>query len=169
MWQSHRFNKTDGLKTLFNYSTAVDILLTPSRSQRHDEKREMTRREDARSPLSASCLRISNPTSLSINATRVDSRIRSWKSTHLQELDVWKPLVVSILQRSEKLRLYNLFRSWHFQTPGLKAVSSNASTDWTVRFLEGDDRGLLKEGFKIYLMAPMSPLSSPTVFLFAHL
>jgi hypothetical protein len=30
------------------------------------------------------------------------------KSTHLIELDVRKPLVVSILQRKEELRLYNL-------------------------------------------------------------
>jgi hypothetical protein len=30
------------------------------------------------------------------------------KSTYLNELDVRKPLVVSILQRSEELKLYNL-------------------------------------------------------------
>jgi hypothetical protein len=30
------------------------------------------------------------------------------KSTYLNELDVRKPLVVSISQRSEELRLYNL-------------------------------------------------------------
>jgi electron transfer flavoprotein alpha/beta subunit len=30
------------------------------------------------------------------------------KSTYLNELDVRKPLVISISQRSEELRLYNL-------------------------------------------------------------
>jgi hypothetical protein len=34
--------------------------------------------------------------------------IRSLKSTYVIELDVRKPLVVSISQRSEELRLYNL-------------------------------------------------------------
>ncbi len=29
-------------------------------------------------------------------------------------------------------------------------------------FFESDDRGFLKEGAKTYLMAPMSPLNSPT-------
>jgi hypothetical protein len=43
------------------------------------------------------------------------------KSIHLNELDVRKPLVVSISQKSEELRVYNRwFRIWHFQTPALK-------------------------------------------------
>jgi hypothetical protein len=37
-----------------------------------------------------------------------------------------------------------------------------------VFFLGGDDRGVLKEGVKTYLMAPMAPLNLPTVFLSAH-
>jgi hypothetical protein len=40
--------------------------------------------------------------------TGVNPIIRSWKSTHLNELDARKPLVVSISQKSEELRLYNL-------------------------------------------------------------
>jgi hypothetical protein len=51
---------------------------------------------------------ISNPDSLSSSKTRINSEIRSWKSAYLNELDVRKPLVVSISQRSEELRLYNL-------------------------------------------------------------
>jgi hypothetical protein len=46
--------------------------------------------------------------SLSSSKTGVNPGIRSWKSTHLNELNVRKPLVVSISQRSEELRLYNL-------------------------------------------------------------
>ncbi len=40
------------------------------------------------------------------------------------------------------------FRIWQFQTLASKAVSSNASPGWTVRFLGGNDRGFLKEGGK---------------------
>jgi hypothetical protein len=38
----------------------------------------------------------------------VNPGIRSRKSTYLIQLDVRKPLVVSISQRSEELRFYNL-------------------------------------------------------------
>jgi hypothetical protein len=51
---------------------------------------------------------ISNPKSLSSTETRINPEIRSSKYTYLNELDVRKPLVVSISQRSEKLRLFNL-------------------------------------------------------------
>ncbi len=33
----------------------------------------------------------------------------------------------------------------------------------------GDDRGLPKEGFRTYLMPPMSPLNSPTLFYCVHI
>jgi hypothetical protein len=46
----------------------------------------------------------------------------------LNELDVRKPLVVSISQRSEELRLYNLVYNLTIPNPGLKAESSNTST-----------------------------------------
>jgi hypothetical protein len=64
--------------------------------------------EDGRIPLSASCVTISNPVPLSGSETGVNLGIRSWKSAYLNELDVRKSLVVSILQRSEELRLHNL-------------------------------------------------------------
>jgi hypothetical protein len=51
---------------------------------------------------------ISNADSLSSSETGVNPGIKSGKSTYLNELDVRKPLVVSISQRSEELRLYNL-------------------------------------------------------------
>jgi hypothetical protein len=50
--------------------------------------------------------------------------------------------------------------------PGLKAVSSNASLGWRVRFFGRDDPGFLKEEVRTYPMAPMSPINSPTFFCF---
>jgi hypothetical protein len=49
------------------------------------------------------------------------------KSTYLNELDVRKPWVISISQRSVELRLCNLDYNLTISNPGLKAVSSNAS------------------------------------------
>jgi hypothetical protein len=46
------------------------------------------------------------------------------ESFYLNELDVRKPLVVSISQRSEELRFYNLVRNLTISNPGLKAVRS---------------------------------------------
>jgi hypothetical protein len=43
------------------------------------------------------------------------------------ELDVRKPLVKSILQRSEELRLYNLVQNLTISNPGLESVFSKAS------------------------------------------
>jgi hypothetical protein len=45
----------------------------------------------------------------------------------MNELLVRKPLVISISQRSEELRLYNLVLNLTTSNTGLKAVSSNAS------------------------------------------
>jgi hypothetical protein len=66
--------------------------------------------------------------------------------TYLNELDVRKPLVESILQISEQLRLYKLVLSLTISNPGLKAVSSNASPGGIVRFLGGDDRSFFERG-----------------------
>ncbi len=54
------------------------------------------------------CVTFSNPRSPSSSETGVNPGIRSWRSTYLNQLDVTKPLVESISQRSEELRLYNL-------------------------------------------------------------
>jgi hypothetical protein len=51
---------------------------------------------------------IPNPDLFSSSETEVNRGIRRRKSTHLDELDFRKPLVVSISQRSEELRPYNL-------------------------------------------------------------
>jgi hypothetical protein len=56
------------------------------------------------------------------------------KLYYLNELDVRKALVVSISQRSEELRLYNMVYILPISNSGLKAVSSNASPGLTVRF-----------------------------------
>jgi hypothetical protein len=46
---------------------------------------------------------------------------------YLNEIDARKPLVVSISQRSEALKLYNLVWNLSISDPGKKALSSNAS------------------------------------------
>jgi hypothetical protein len=66
----------------------------------------------AKNKFAASCVTISNPNPLSsCSETRVNPGIRTKKakkSIYLNELNVRKPLVVSISQRSEELRLYSL-------------------------------------------------------------
>ncbi len=62
---------------------------------------------DGRFPVSANCVTISNLDLRSSSETWVNPGKRSEKSTHLNELVLRKPLVVSISQRSEELRLYN--------------------------------------------------------------
>ncbi len=59
------------------------------------------RSEDGRFPVSASWMKISNPDLLSSSETWVNPGIINWKSLYLIELDVRKPFVVSISQRSE--------------------------------------------------------------------
>ncbi len=63
---------------------------------------------DGRFPVSAGFVTVSNHDALSSSEAGVNPRIRSWKCTCLIELDVRNPLVVSISQRSEELRPYNL-------------------------------------------------------------
>jgi hypothetical protein len=72
---------------------------------------------------------------------------------------------------SEQLRLYKLIYNLTISNPGLKAVSSNASRGWTVRYFGGDDQGFLKEGARLIQcpMAPMALFNSPTIFLSSHL
>jgi hypothetical protein len=86
----------------------------------------------------------------------------------LNLLDVRKPLVVSISQRSEALRRHDLgFGNFKPQLKSgiFKCISwLNGSF-----FFGGDDEGFLKEGVKTYQMTPMPPLNSPTVFLLSHL
>jgi hypothetical protein len=43
--------------------------------------------------------------------------------------------VVSISQRNEGLKIYNLFKNLTISNPCLKAASSNASPGWTVIIL----------------------------------
>ncbi len=52
--------------------------------------------QDGRFPVSSNCMTITNPDELPKIETGVNPRIRSWRSTYLNELDVRKPLVVSI-------------------------------------------------------------------------
>ncbi len=64
--------------------------------------------EDDRFPVSASCVTILNPDLLFSSETGVDPVLRVWESIHDNQRDVREPLAVSISQRSQDLRLYNL-------------------------------------------------------------
>jgi hypothetical protein len=78
---------------------------------------------DGRFSVSASCRKISNPDSLSSIETMIAPEVRSWKKLFLNELNVRKPLVSSILRISEELRLNNVVLSSTIPNPGLKTVS----------------------------------------------
>ncbi len=102
------------------------------------------------------------------SATGPNPGMLSWgKLPYLTELDVRKPVVVWIPRKSEELGLNNLGENFTVSYPGLKVASSNASPGWTVRFFGNDDWEVFwkrESTVKAYLMAPMSPLNSPTFF-----
>jgi hypothetical protein len=62
-----------------------------------------------------------------------------------------------ISQRSEELRINNLVKSLTISNPVLKSGIFKCIFWLDGSFLGGDDWGFLKEGVKIYLVAPMSP------------
>ncbi len=64
---------------------------------------------------------------LSSSEPGADAGMRSSKSTYLNDPDVRKPLVISILRRNEELRLQNRVLNLTISNSGLKAVFSNAS------------------------------------------
>jgi hypothetical protein len=74
------------------------------------------------------------------------------------------PLAVHISQRNEDLRLYNLVYNLTISNRGLKAVSSNASPGWTVRFLAWWS-GFSERGSQDLSNGTMWPPKSPR-FLF---
>ncbi len=95
---------------------------------------------------------------------------KHWWST-MSECSHWWCL---FHKKSEEMRLYictTWFIDFIISTHGLSAFS-NACPGWTVRFFfffGCDDRGLLKEGVKAYLMAPMTSRNFPPCFLSSHL
>ncbi len=90
--------------------------------------------EDGRSPVSASCLTISNPNLLSSSETGVNPGLRSWKK-HLSDWARCQKAVGGIYltkkRRAETLQPGSEFDNFK---PRLKSVSSNVSHGWTVRF-----------------------------------
>jgi hypothetical protein len=63
--------------------------------------------------------------------------------------------MVSISQRSEELRLYNLVKEFDNFKPQLESNIFKCFSSLNGSFFEGDDRGILKEGAKNYPMAPV--------------
>jgi hypothetical protein len=86
----------------------------------------------------------------------------------MNELDVRKPLVVSIHKEVNSWDSTTWFRIWPFQTP-VKAVSSNTSLDWTVRFLAVMIGVSWKRESRTYQMAPTSPLIDSPLFVFTSI
>jgi hypothetical protein len=83
------------------------------------------------------------------------------------ELDVKKPLVVSVSQKSEKLKLYNVVQNFRISNASLKAISSNEPYDRTVRFLEMMIWVFWKG--EISQKAPMPPLNTSTFSLSSNI
>ncbi len=120
--------------------------------------------EDGRIPVSASCVKISNPNSLSSSEKEVNLGIRSWKKC-LSEW-AWCQKVIGGIYLTKKWRAETLqpgFDIYKFN-PQLKSCIFECISWLNGSFFVGDDRGILKEGVKTFLMAPMSPLNSPTFF-----
>jgi hypothetical protein len=113
-------------------------------------------------PVSASCVTTLNPRSFSSSETMVNPGIRSWKR-HLSE---WarRQKAVGDIYLKNKWRAQTLqpwFRIWHFQIPAWKRCLQMHFL--AVRFVFwGPWSWFLKQGVKIYLMAPLSPVNSPT-------
>ncbi len=100
---------------------------------------------------------------LSSNETRVNAGKRGWK-LHLSESN-WCQESVGGICFSNKWRAASL-QPLIFSNHCWNAVFSNASPSLTVRFLGVEHRGFLREGVKAYRMASMSPLNSPTFFVY---
>jgi hypothetical protein len=68
-----------------------------------------------------SCVKISYPRSFPSCETAITPGIRTWKRSYLGELNVRKPLVVSLSQISEELTLFNVVQNLKISNPALKA------------------------------------------------
>jgi hypothetical protein len=73
------------------------------------------------------------------------------------------PFVVYLSQRSEELRLYNLFK------PSLENGIFSMQLVAERFAFGGDNRSFLREGVNPYLIASMSHLNSSSIFLSSYL
>ncbi len=119
-------------------------------------------------PVSSSSVTISNPHSLSSSETGINHE----KKEILKKMTKVLTWMSSILESHRCYLFYSeeksydcttWFRIWQFQTPAQIGVFKWIS--WLNGLLFGiDDRGLLKEVVKSFLMAPTSPFNSPNYF-----
>jgi hypothetical protein len=128
------------------------------------------RRDDGHFPVSASCVSVSNPDSLSRSETRADPGIRSWKK-HSSEWSWCQKAIGGIYFTKKWWRAQTLQPGLEFDNfkPRLESGIFKCISWLNGSVFEGDDRGFLKEGFKTFQMAPMSPLNSSNFFLSSHL
>ncbi len=119
-----------------------------------------------RFPVSASCVTISNPESLSSCKTEVNPE----KKKKLKRAIIWMSLM---LENNQLYLFHQEVKRWdpttwfeicQFQTPSLKTVFSKASPCWTVCFWGYGERGSqgLSNGTNV-------ASNSPTVLLYLHI
>jgi hypothetical protein len=99
--------------------------------------------EDGCFLVSASCVTISNPDSLSSSETGVNPEIRSWKSAHLMSLISEYPWWYLVLKEVKSWDSTNRFRIGKFLNPGFKPYFQHFQMHLLVeRFFFG---GILKK------------------------
>ncbi len=119
--------------------------------------------------MSACCVTISNPESLSSCETVLNPKIGSWKSTHWIELNVRKPLVVLIFTKN--WRAETLQHGLEFDSFKPRPKSSIFKCNFWLNgtFFERNDRGFLKEIVKTYLMSQISFIHPPIFSIFTSI
>jgi hypothetical protein len=88
------------------------------------------------------------------------------KNIDLIELNVRKPLVVSISEKKRRAETLQPGLEFGNLKSRLKSGIFKCISRLNGSFFAGDDRGFLKEEAKTYLMAPMSPLNPPKFSVF---
>ncbi len=111
-------------------------------------------------------MKISNHDSLSSSETRVNRGMRSW-STYLLELDFRNPLVASISQRSEELRLYKLVQNLTISDPNLLSLIIFMIHPWVP--LQQYSRGPINSSVETGLLTLLIRRYKCSLVLQAHL
>ncbi len=134
------------------------LLLSPQEYTHLAEESIDYRCEDGRFPVSASCVTIANPDSLSSSETGVNPGTRCWRKFLSEWARCQKAIGGIYFTKKWRAKILQPGSKFDNFKPRLKSSTfktSNASPSWTVRFFEGDDLGFLEEGVKTYLMEPM--------------
>jgi hypothetical protein len=91
------------------------------------------------------------------------------KHTYFHQLNGRKLLSVFNSAINEGLQLYSPIQNLTISICTLFGISSNAFSGLMVRLISGDDRDILREEIKTYLIVQSSPLDSSIFFSSAYL